>query len=168
MTAINIDGLVFTFPVDWVVGKPDDWAFYRKQFIKIRSSVKSTDALAIDVSGRTWVIEVKDYRNHARTKPSCLAEEVAAKVCDTLAMLLPASVNANDAAERSLARNACSANALRVVLHLEQPLKSSRLRPRSIDPAALLMKLKKLVKPVDAHPLIVERARMHGLAWSVV
>jgi hypothetical protein len=168
MTAIDVDGLAFTFPAGWTAGKPDDWAFYRKQFSRIRIGVKSTDALALDATGTTWLIEAKDYSQHACTKPSCLADEVAAKVCDTLSMLLPASVNANDAAEKSLAQKACASKALRVVLHLEQPLKPSRLRPQSIDPAALLMKLKKLLKPVDAHPLVVARARMRGLAWSVV
>lgn len=167
MTVVAIDGLSFTFPSGWLPGKPDDWSFYRGQFSRMRNGIKATDAIVVDGSDYAWLIEVKDYRQHARTKPSCLAEEVAAKVFDTLAMMLPASLHAVDSAEKSLARKVCRASGLRVVLHLEQPAKHSRLRPRAIDPAALKMKLKSLVKPFDAHPLVVERARMAGLAWSV-
>lgn len=168
MTIVAIDGLDFTFPVGWTPGKPDDWAYYRNQFSRMRNGIKSIDALVIDVGGYAWMIEVKDYRSNVRTKPSCLAEEVAAKIFDTLAMLLPASLYASDAAEAALATKACSAKGLKVVLHLEQPVKHSRLRPRAIDPSALQMKLRKLIKPISAHPLVVERVRMSGLAWSVV
>lgn len=167
MTVVAIDGLNFTFPSGWLPGKPDEWTFYRSQFSRMRNGIKATDAVVVDDSDNAWLIEVKDYRQHARTKPSCLAEEVAAKVFDTLAMMLPAKLHAGDLGEQSLARKVCRAEGLRVVLHLEQPARHSRLRPRAIDPAALKMKLKKLVRPVDAHPLVVERARMGGLAWSV-
>jgi hypothetical protein len=165
---LDDDGLTFTFPAGWATGKPDDWAFYRNQFVRMRNGIKSMDALVIDGAKTTWLIEAKDYRMHTRTKPSCLAEEVAAKLCDTLAMLIPASVHSASAVEKSLAGKACRASSLRLVLHLEQPVKHSRLRPRAIDPAALAMKLKKLVKPIDAHPLVVERNRMCGLPWSVI
>ncbi len=167
MTVLAIDGLSFTFPSSWELGKPDDWTFYRNQFSRMRNGIKATDAIAIDDGGIAWLIEAKDYRLQARTKPSCLAEEVAAKVFDTLAMLLPASVHACQQTEKSLARKACRANGLRVVLHLEQPQKHSRLRPRAIDPAALRMKLKKLIKSIDPHPLIVEHTCMGNLAWTV-
>lgn len=167
MTAIDIEGLIFTFPPTWFVGKPDDWTFYRNQFTRMRNGVKAADALAVDSNQTAWLIEAKDYSLHARTKASCLAEEVAAKVFDTLAMLVPASVRATEPAEKGIAGRACKAHDIRVVLHLEQPLKHSRLRPRAIDPAALCMKLKKLVRPIDPHPLIVERGRMGNLAWTV-
>lgn len=167
MTAVAIDGLSFTFPIGWSQGKPDDWAFYRRQFSRMRNGIKSVDALAVEPSGVVWIIEAKDYRQNSRTKPSCLAEEVAAKVFDTLAMLLPASVHANDANEVALAKKVCGATGLRVVLHLEQPMKHSRLRPRAIDPSALQMKLKYMIRPIDPHPLVVERNRMCGLTWNV-
>ena len=168
MTALAIDNLTFTFPNGWSQGKPDDWAFYRNQFVRMRNGIKSVDVLTVDVGGVAWMIEVKDYRLNARTKPSCLADEVASKVFDTLAMLLPARTHANDADEAALACKACYATGLRIVLHLEQPAKHSRLRPRAIDPSALQMKLRKLLKPIDPHPLVVERNRMCGLAWGVV
>lgn len=168
MTTVAIDGLDFTFPTGWIPGKPDDWVFYRNQFSRMRNGIKSIDALAVDAKKGAWMIEVKDYRNHVRTKPSCLAEEVAAKVFDTLAMLLPASIHAGEATELNLAQQACRAKELRVVLHLEQPRKHSRLRPRAIDPSAVQMKLRRLIKPIDAHPLVVDSAHMNGLAWRVI
>lgn len=33
--------------------------------------------------------------------------------------------------------------------------------------ANVLQKLKQLVKPIDAHPLVVETSRMASLAWTV-
>lgn len=167
MMELAVDGMGFMFPSAWSVGKPDDWAYYRKQFSRMRNGIKAVDVLVLDADATAWMVEVKDYRQQPRTKPSDLAEEVAAKVFDTLAMLLPASLHANDTAEQGMAQAACRAGGLRVVLHLEQPQKHSRLRPRAIDPAAVCMKLKKLIKPIDAHPLVVERDRLCGLAWSV-
>ena len=66
-----------------------------------------------------------------------------------------------------MAKAALSGRALRVVLHLEQPRTHSKLFPRAIDPAKVLQKLRQLVKPIDAHPLVVETSRMASLAWTV-
>lgn len=165
--SINVDGVAFTFPNTWCVSKPDDWAYYRNQFSKIRSGLKSVDLVAVDGILTTWIIEVKDYRNHKRSKPSCLAEEVACKVVDFLAMLTPAQHSACDADVVSVAKAAVRTQKLRVVLHLEQPMTASRLKPRAIDPAVLQMKLRKLMKPIDAHPIVAEIGRMQGLVWTV-
>lgn len=113
------------------------------------------------------MIEVKGYRRHPRTKPIDLAEEIAHKVFDTLAALLPARINGDVAEETKLAKAALRARRLRVVLHLEQPATHSKLFPRAIDSANVLMKLKTLVRPIDAHPLVVEMNRMHSLSWTV-
>jgi hypothetical protein len=167
MQNLVVDTLTFTFPDDWHIGKPDDWAFYRNRFSRMWQNIKSLDLLAAAPDRTTWLIEAKDYRRQARTKPSCLGDEIAHKVFDTLASLLPAKVNADDAVERDLARATCRANCLRVVFHLEQPAKHSKLFPRAIDPVNVQMKLRQLLKPIDAHPLVVEMQRMHGLAWTV-
>lgn len=167
MQNLAVDTLTFTFPDDWHIGKPDDWAFYRNRFSRMWQNIKSLDLLAAAPDQTTWMIEAKDYRLHARTKPSCLGDEIAHKVFDTLASLLPAKVNAVDAVERDLARATCRAKRLRVVFHLEQPVKHSKLFPRAIDPVNVQMKLRQLLKPIDAHPLVVEMQRMHGLAWTV-
>lgn len=73
-----------------------------------------------------WLIEVKDYRQHQRTKTLDFAQEIAQKVCDTLAELAAAQCNANDQKEQTFAQDALSRKKMRVVLHLEQPHKPSR------------------------------------------
>ena len=99
MPVIIEGNLKFSFPHDWTIAKYDEWSFYRNQFQKVRTGVKAIDILALGPDRCTWFIEVKDYRVHPRTKVVDLAEEVAEKICDTLAVLLPASVNANDTNE---------------------------------------------------------------------
>ena len=112
------------------------------------------DFLCIDAEA-TWLIEVKDYRHESRTKPSKLHDEVAAKVRDTLAGL--AAVQADDASpDGTTARKALAKRRWRVVLHLQQSTHRSRLRPKAIDPASLRMKLRKAVRAVDPHPMVVD------------
>jgi hypothetical protein len=76
-------------------------------------------------------------------------------------------VNASDADEKAFARKALRSPRLRVVLHLEQPARPSTLFPRAIDPANVQTRLKQFVKAIDPHPLVLETAAMHGVAWSV-
>ncbi|MGK4007141.1 hypothetical protein WMF31_31250 [Sorangium sp. So ce1036] len=167
MPTVAVDGLDFEFPSTWMVSKYDEWTFYRKQFSRVRDGLKALDLLAVDPEGTAWLIEVKDYRGHVRTKPSALDDEVAGKVLDTLAALLPAKVNANDAQEAEMAAAVLGAKKLRVVLHLEQPEKHSTLRPRAINPADVQQALRRRLKPIDAHPLVAETSRMGSLAWKV-
>jgi len=167
MPRIPVEALSFTFDDDWLASKYDDWSFYHNRFRKIRDQVKAIDLLAIDPDRTAWLIEVKDYRRHPRTKPIDLAEEVAHKVVDTLAALLPARLNGDVAEETAVAKAALHAGRLRVVLHLEQPATHSKLFPRAIDPANVLMKLKTLIRSIDPHPLVVEMNRMGSLAWTV-
>jgi len=167
MNVIIEGNLKFSFPHDWSVSKYDEWSFYRNQFQKVCTGVKAIDILALGAARSAWFIEVKDYRVHPRTKVIDLAEEVAEKVRDTLAALLPASVNANDTNEKRFAHTTLSSRSLRVVLHLEQPRKHSKLFPRAIDPAKILQRLKQLLKAVDAHPKVLESGRMGNVAWTV-
>jgi len=162
MQHFNVDGLNFDFPDDWPVGKYDDWSFYRNQFSRMWNGIKSLDLLAIDSDKTAWLIEVKDYRINSRTKPSDLAEEVAHKVFDTLAAIIPAKIHASDPDEKRLAHAVSASRKLRVVLHLEQPAKHSKLRPRAINPADLQQKMRQLLKPVDAHPRVVDMESMIG------
>lgn len=168
MTAFDVDGLKFTFPAAWTAGKYDDWSFYRNQFGCMWNGIKSVDLLVLDPQRTAWFVEVKDYRVNQRTKPSDLGEEVAHKVFDTLAALLPASLNAHDQAEANFAGSVLKAKRLRVVLHLEQPTKRSALRPRAIDPAHVKSTLKRLLKAIDPHPFVAETRRLGTLGWSVV
>ena len=92
---------------------------------------------------------------------------MAHKVCDTLAALLPAALNGGDPAETAIARKALRAKKLRVVLHLEQPAKHSKLFPRAIDPAHVLLTLRRLLKPIDAHPIVTGGPTSTLVGWSV-
>ncbi len=167
MQRFNVDGLNFDFPDDWRVSKYDDWSFYRNQFSRMWNGIKSLDLLAIDPNKTAWLIEVKDYRINSRTKPSDLGEEIAHKVFDTLAAIIPAKTHATDSNEKQLARAVSTSRELRVVLHLEQPEKHSKLRPRAINPADVQQKIRQLLKPVDAHPLVVDMSLMRDLEWNV-
>ncbi len=168
MSQIEVDSLCFEFPDSWLVGKYDDWELYKNRFVRMWNGIKGIDLLAVDPQDKTvWMIEVKDYRQAQRTKSIDLAEEIARKVADTLAALLPAKIHASNRGERELAKTALAGKNLRVVLHLEQPAKTSSLRPRAIDPAIVKQKLRRILKPIDAHPLVVEKARMGTLPWRV-
>jgi hypothetical protein len=167
MDGIQVDGLSFSFPEGWLASKYDDWSFYRNQFSRMWNGIKSLDLLAVDPQKTGWLIEVKDYRLNTRTKPSDLGNEVAHKVFDTLAALVPARLYRAHAGEQAMAKALLGARKYRVVLHLEQPLKHSRLRPRAINPADIQLKLRQLLKPIDARPLVVEKSSMGMLAWRV-
>lgn len=162
-----VDRLTFEFPKEWKVSCYDSWSFYRNQFIRMWKGIKALDLLAVDPSTKTvWLIEVKDYRSHQRTKPSDLGEEFAHKVFDTLAAFLPAKLHANDDNEQRMALEVCRASKLRVVLHLEQPGKRTRLRPQAINPVDLTQKIRQLLKPIDPHPLVLEM-KSKGYPWTV-
>ncbi len=98
---LDIDGLTFEFPDGWHADKYDDWKFYRKQIGSHLQGLKAVDVLALSHSLEAYLIEVKDYSRPQTVKPSELPEAVAWKVIHTLAALLPASLNANDADEKS-------------------------------------------------------------------
>lgn len=167
MMEFSVDGLQFEFPSDWSVAQYDEWSFYRNQFCKVRDGVKAVDLIAIDHQKTAWMIEVKDYRRSKRTKPLGIGEEIAQKVFDTLAALLPAAINANDDDERQTAKAIIGAKRIRIVLHLEQPKHPSTLFPRAFDPSVVALKLKTLLKSIDAHPIVTEMKEMRGVAWKV-
>ncbi len=167
MTPVNEGQLSFQFPDGWLVTHYDRWSFYRNQFQAACDGNKAVDLLALDPIDHTlWLIEVKDYRRHRREKELILWNEIALKVRDTLAGLVAANVNGFDP-ERDSARRALKARKLRVVLHLEQPAKQSKLFPRTFDTSVVKQKLRQLVKSVDAHPLVVEMNQMAGTPWTV-
>jgi hypothetical protein len=55
---------------------------------------------------------------------------------------------------------------LHIALHLAQPHTQSRLWPRAINPADVQQKLRRLVKPIDAHPIVVDNASP-AVAWQM-
>jgi hypothetical protein len=167
MPTITEGKLQFEFPAAWEASKFDEWSFYVNQFQSVCGGSKAVDVIAIEPNGCLWKIEAKDYRQHRRTKTIDLAEEIATKARDSLAAIMAAQANANDADEKRIARRAVRCPRIRIVLHLEQPAKQSKLFPRAIDPAKVQQRLKQLLKAIDPHPLVVEIGRMQGVAWSV-
>ena len=129
---------------------------------------KAVDILCL-ADGVAWLVEIKDYRRHQRTNPLDLCDEVATKVRDTLSGLAAASANANDADEKTLARPAFSMHRWRVALHLEPPNVTSGLWRQAINPANIILKLRKgLLKAIDAHPAVVDRQTLPpGIPWTV-
>ena len=165
MIKIKIGDLTFTFAQDATVSEYDDWKFYRKQFNSAFKSSKAVDLIYVG-DRETWLIEVKDYRQYPRTKTIGLGEEIAFKVRDTLAGLVSAKCYASDTDEKQIAKKALSRDRLRVVLHLEQPKKHSKTFPRAINPRNMELKLKQLLKAVDAHPKVVDQSTS-AMPWRV-
>ena len=160
--------LKFEFIPGALACKYDTWPFYRNQFQNgCWQDNKAVDMLCLD-SGMAWMIEVKDYRNNVRTKAIDLADEVAKKIRDSLAGIVCASMAATNETEKQFARKFLKAQKIRVLCHIEQPLKTSRLRPRAIEPDKLRQKLRTLLKAVDRHPLVVDKAALPAeLPWRV-
>jgi hypothetical protein len=131
MPSFTEDRLTFEFAAGWEVSKLDGWSFYRNQFQSVCNGTKAVDLLAMEPDlSSVWFIEVKDYRLHRREKQQGVADEMAAKVRDSLALLAAANVNASDPHEKTMAGRALRARKIRVVLHLEQPAKPAKLFPR--------------------------------------
>ncbi|MBB4639259.1 hypothetical protein [Longimicrobium terrae] len=168
MPDITEGDLTFEFPAEWAVSKLDGWSFYRNQFTNVGGGTKSVDIVASEPQGRClWLIEVKDFRQRTREKVLPLAEEFALKVRDSLAVLAAARFNANDDDEKSFADKALRAHGLRIVLHLEQTARPSKLFPRAVDAADVLQRLKQITKPIDPHPVICSRSDLGRVRWLV-
>lgn len=162
MTSLRVEGLTFTFPAAWRVGKYDDWSFYRNQFVRQFNGIQAVDLLARAPDGTAYLIEVKDYRHPDAEKPSELPQAIANKVLSTLAAMLPAKLGASDPDERALAKEVLTCRKLRVIAHLELP----RAPRRVVDPADLKQKLAQLLRAVDAHPKVVSMNNMSGVGWA--
>jgi len=169
MQQIDEGRLSFFFPDNTVASKYDEWSFYRNQFNSAFGGTKAVDLIHVDAR-QTWLIEVKDYRIHRRTKVIDIGDEISFKVRDTLAGLVAAQCNANDFDEMRIAKNAIRQTRIRIILHLEQPRKHSRLFPKAIDPSKVEQKLKQCLKSVDAHPCVVDKDTLENrleMNWTV-
>ena len=167
MTEIEEGALTFTFPDDCEAGKYDEWSFYRKQFQSVAGGSKAVDIVCVSADA-AWLIEIKDYRRHRRTRPSDIDDELASKVRDTLAGLAAANSNANSHDEQALARRALQRRRWRAVFHLEQRSTRSGLWPQPCNVANVLSKARRKLKAVDAHLLVLDRETMRSdVPWTV-
>jgi hypothetical protein len=168
MTPLAEKKLEHTFGAGWVASKYDDWPFYRDHFEQGCSGNKAVDFVAVDPARETaWLVELKDYRVHRRTKGIDLIEEVAIKVRDSLAGLFAAAKHHAHHAHAEQARLALGAARVRVVLHLEQPRRTSKLFPRRYELVDLQQRLKQRVRAVDPHPIVTEVGAATTPPWSI-
>jgi hypothetical protein len=150
--------LAFEFPGDRLVCRLDGTRFFQKRLQSFAKAPdgpgsKSVDLVAVAPDDdAVWLIEVKDYRAAARTKPTDLIQEVAKKVRDSLACIHAMAANAGEDAQ-AFAAQALRRRRLRVVLHLEQPKKPSKLKPWVLDPATMKQKVRRALQAVDPHAL---------------
>lgn len=166
--SLDVDGKRFLFPTDWQALKYDDSAFHRHQFQNFAGGSKAMDVVALSPDRELWLIEVKDYTRHRRSKSGSLFDEVATKVRATLAGLAVARIRANDPHERGMADMAMRARSIRVVLHLDQPRRPSRLFPQAVDPRSATQKLRQSVRGVDPHAFChASGAAQRAMPWSV-
>ncbi|HNX78023.1 MAG TPA: hypothetical protein PLM07_19735 [Candidatus Rifleibacterium sp.] len=165
-TCIQEGRLLFEFPDGWDVSKYDQWSFYKNRFKDCCNGNKGVDFLACSSDNCLWLIEVKDYRSDRRTKEIYLWDEVALKTRDTLAGLVAAKM-ATDHSEHSLAQKSLMTEKIRVVLHLEQPATHSKLFPRVFDLSKVRQKLRQILKPIDAHPIVTDLQNPNMVCWSV-
>ncbi len=160
--------LTFTFPNSWQVVKYDETSFYKKHFQKLGAS-RCVDIVAFEteVDDQLWLLEVKDYRQNKRTKTEDLFLEIARKVRDTLANLYLAQRH-EEADCYDFAQLASRKQTIRVVLHLEQPQKPSKLYPQVVSHTNAQIKLRQVVRVADPHALFCEIAKMPAQCqWTV-
>jgi hypothetical protein len=165
-----IEGRIsFTFSDADFAEKYDDWQHYRNVYQKACGSSQAVDFI-VSTGRELWMIEVKDFRRHRRTKEISLHDEITKKVRDTMAGLISAQFNAANTSEVQYARSATSCTTLRIGVHLEQPRNPSRLFPHSVDLANFTIKLKQNLRFADCHPKVFNIAtfpRNLGSAESI-
>ncbi len=160
--------LTFTFPKTWQAIKYDETSFYKKHVQKLGAS-RCVDIVAFEAGAddQLWLLEVKDYRRRQRNKTEDLFLEIARKVRDTLANLYLAQRH-EEADCHAFAQLANRKQTIRVVLHLEQTSKPSKLYPPVVSRTNAQIKLRQMVRVADPHALFCEIAKMPvQCQWTV-
>lgn len=125
--------LTFTFPNSWQALKYDETSFYQKHFQKLGES-RCVDIVAFETGtdDQLWLLEVKDYRLHPRSKTEELFGEIARKVRDTLANLYLA-LRHEEADCYAFAQLASRKQTIRVVRHFEHHKNHQKLYPQVVS-----------------------------------
>ncbi len=103
------------------------------------------------------------------------ADEYIHKVIDTLTGILPTALCGKrnrygkhiDAGEDTLHRQLHLVNQLRMVLHFEQPQKSSKLFPHAYDLSDIQSKIRCELGMIDKHALVVDANTQHKVPWTI-
>jgi hypothetical protein len=166
--------LSFSFPDTWLLCRPQETSYYRRHFQKFCDGCKEMDFLAFDPTDNIlWLIEVKDYRVNHRIKQGSLADEVACKTRDVLAMLPTGGIRdlapstSGSVQVRDFWQHAKDATNIRVVLHCELPSSPSKLFPGIKDAANLQTKLSQKLHCVDPRVIFTNLSQPHRLSWDV-
>lgn len=165
--------IAFDFPNGWLIARPEASAYYSKHFQHFaphNAGNKETDFLAWEPSEKQlWLMEVKDYRAHPRTKMQDLADEVVLKARDTLALLRAAQAQDPGQSDviRDFAAKSAKAKSIRIVLHCALPKRPSKLFPGVKDAANLQAKLRERVRAVDPHAHVTGNGNSGSVPWSV-
>ncbi len=176
MRVFTEGALTFVFTDEFQVKKFDETVFYRKHFVKTEKPLrgdgtrgtKAVDFIIFEPrQSQLWLLEVKDYNfPNARIGLNELVDEIVKKILDSLACLLAMRANAL-AEEQLFAAQAIQKNHLRIVLHLEQPTKTSKEFPFAIDPSDLKDRLKTRLRSIDPQPIISSIAASRTVPWTV-
>ena len=158
MKKLREGSIEYVFDDSWTVSKYDEWPFYRNHFVNAFGGTRAIDVVAQDPTDTLWLVEIKDYSSHPRTKPFDLCHEISMKVRDSLAGFVAAAKWHSHHPHLVDAQKHLSAKKLRVVLHLEMPSHPSRLFACGIDSHDLWHRIHQSVKSVDPHPIIVDLA----------
>ncbi len=164
--------IAFDFPNGWLIARPGASAYYSKHFQNFAphdAGNKETDFLAWDPDEKQlWLMEVKDYRVHARQKGQHLADEVVLKARDSLALLRAAQAQDRNQPDliRDFASKSAKATSIRIVLHCALPKRPSKLFPVIKDAANLQAKLRERVRAVDPHALVTGTGPGGIVPWT--
>ena len=152
----------FCFPSGWQVEQYDaQGSFYRQKFVSVADS-KAVDIVAINPKGKElWLIEVKDFRAFPTKDTQDIIGVIISKVRDTLAGILTATFNGEP-----FYKTAIEQERVRVVFHLEQPVKPSKLYPQLIDWDNGTRKLKQRIRVIDPHAKLCNMKRNNN-PWTV-
>lgn len=169
MPSLDVDGLQFDFPATWSASKFDGWTYYRR-FVEAQQGLKAVDVIAVAPDETLWLIEAKDYRRPGTPPPERLCDKLVAKLLSTLAAILPAAIHGGGVpAEQNLAHLARGVRRIRVVAYIEVPQHRSKLFNVKTDLTNLRQALRRRVRAIDPHPLVLNSATigMAGIEWTV-
>lgn len=175
MIDIIEDKLLFRFPDDWIAEKYDRHDGFAARKCKI-DGTKRVDILALS-QDELWMIEVKDFRNHAienkhrmdTDSNDPLHVEVAQKVRDTIAFLF-AAYRAGDETLKPYCRHAFVKPDLRVqvILFVEEDEARARILCGRYSRSNLEAGLKVLLAPFGVRCHVQRRSTLPPTCpWTV-
>ncbi len=169
MTIITEGQLIFGFDSTLSTIKYDDSSYYKRHFQnKCHTENKAVDIIAYNKEF-VWLIEIKDFRNHGRSKEQSLCEELSQKIRDTLAGLFGAKFYPSHSYDEKLFfKGILACQRIYFVLHMEQDHNPSKSR-RIYDPADIKQKLKSTLKAINPRILIINKdvQQSDEIPWSV-